>query len=111
MYPPQQFGIIPPNFFMFHISELDDLFFWFSLHFGQEIGHQGSDDLFFGLHFIALQCGGQKFGQPRGGVKVAKSSPPISKNGKKWSILQNHLPNAPHRFAPLFVTLLSAFIL
>ena len=84
----------PPNIFMPHISELDNLFFWSSLHFGQEIGHLGSDDLFFGLHFIALHCGGQTFGQPCGGVKFAKSSPPISKNGKKWSILQNHPPNA-----------------
>ena len=56
---------------------------------------------FFGFHFIALNCGGHKFGLPRGGVKFAKSSPPISKNGKKWSILQIHPPNAQHRFAPL----------
>ena len=40
---------------------------------------------FFGLHFIALYCGGQKFGQPRGGVKFAKSSPQsrkMTKNGQ-----------------------------
>ena len=45
---------IPPNIFMLHISELDDLFLWSSLHFGREIGHLGSDDLFsvFGLHYI-----------------------------------------------------------
>ena len=60
--------------------------FWSSLHFGQEIGHLGSD-VFFGLH-----CGGQKFGQPRRDVKFAKSFPPISKNRKERSILQNHLP-------------------
>ena len=67
-----------------HISELDNLIFWSSLHFGQEIGYLGSDDLFFGLHFIALNCGGQKFGQQRGGVKFAKSSPQsreMAKNG------------------------------
>ena len=43
----------------------------------------------------------QKFGQPCGGVRLAESFLPISKNGKKWSILQNHPPNAQHRFAPL----------
>ena len=59
-----------------HISERDDLFFffWSSLHFGKEIRHL------------------------RGCVKLF---PPFSKNGKKWSILLNHPPNAQHRFAPL----------
>ena len=32
--------------------------------------------------FSALHCGGQKIGQPRGGVKFAKLSLPISKIGK-----------------------------
>ena len=84
-----------------HFGQEIGLFFWSSLHFEQEIGHLGSDGPFFGLHFIALHCGGQIFGQPRGGVKFAKSFlPPISKNGRKWSILQNHPPNAQHKFAP-----------
>ena len=42
-------GDVSPNIFMPHISELDDLF----LHFGQEIDHLGSDDLFFGLYYIS----------------------------------------------------------
>ena len=80
----------PPNIFMLHISELDDLFFWSPLHFGQKIGHLASDDLFFGLHFIALHCHGQKFGQPRWDVKFAKLSSPhsqkIAKNDLTLSI-------------------------
>ena len=117
VYLPKYFGCIPPNIFMPHISELDDLFFGLHYILGKKLGNY---DLFFVLHnvlserlviemmtfvfvhrFIALHCGGQKFGQPRGDVKFAKSSPPISKNGKKWSLLQNHPPNAQHRFAPL----------
>ena len=81
-------GFIPPIFSCPTSASRDDLFFF------------GSDDPFFYLHFIALHCDGQKFGQPRGGVKFAKSSPP---NLKKWSILRNHSPNAQHKFAPLAV--------
>ena len=75
-------------------------FFWSSLHFGLKIGHLGSDDLFF---VIALHCSGQKFGQPRGGVKFGKSSPP---NLEKWQKMINFAesfppPNGQYRFAPL----------
>ena len=56
----------PPNISMLHISELDDLFFWSSLHFELEIGHLGSDNFFFGLHFIALHYGGQNLGNRAG---------------------------------------------
>ena len=76
---------------MLRISELDDLFFWSLLHFGQEIGRVGSDDVFmFGFHFIALYCGGQKFGQSCGGVKFAQSSPQsrkMAKNGQFCRII------------------------
>ena len=60
--------------------------FFFGLHFGQEIGHLGSDDLFLwsSLYF------GQKFGQLRGCVKFAKSSPQsrkMAKNGQFCRII------------------------
>ena len=58
MYPPDNSAAPPPNIFMPHVSELDDLFFWSSLHFGQEkIGRVGSDDLFLvftSLHFTVV---------------------------------------------------------
>ena len=79
-------------------------FFWSPLHFGQKIGHLASDDLFFGLHFIALHCHGQKFGQPRWDVKFAKLSSPhsqkIAKNDQFCRIIP---PTAQHRIAPLSV--------
>ena len=75
-------------------------FFWSSLHFGQDIGLLGSDDLFFGLHFIALHCSRQKFGQPReGGVKFAKSPPQSRKMAKNNQFCRIIPPNAQHRFA------------
>ena len=97
MYLPLQLGYIPPKVFMPFISELDNLFFWSSLHFGQESGQLGSDDLlFFGLRFNALHCGGQKFGQSRGGVKFAKLPPTpqsqkMAKNGQFCGIIPQML--------------------
>ena len=83
----------PPNIFMPHISELYDHYI-----LGKKLVIWEVMTNFFGLHLIALQCGGQKFGQPRGGAKLAKSSPPISKSGQFGRIIP---PNAQHRFAPL----------
>ena len=60
--------------------------------------HQRVEMTFLGgnLHFIALHRGGQKFGQPRGGVTFAKSSPSISKNGQfsRTPTLDNNLISA-----------------
>ena len=80
----------PPNIFMPHISELDNLFFWSSLHFGQEIGHLGSDDLFLvftSLHFIVE---GKNLGN-RAGVSNLLNHPPqsrkMAKNGQFCRII------------------------
>ena len=81
-------------------------FFWSTPHFRQEISHLKSDDLFFsfGLHFIALYCGGQKFRQPRGVVKFSKSSSQFRKMAKNGQFCRIIPLNAQHRFAPLINT-------
>ena len=81
----------PPLYFHAPHQRVEITFFWSSLHFGQVIGHLGSDDLFFGLHFIALHCGGQKLGQPRGDVQFAKSSPHL----EKWQKMFNFAESSP----------------
>ena len=88
----------PPNIFIPHISELDDVFFWSSLHFRQEIGDLGSDDDFFlvftSLHFTVV---GRNLGN-RARCHICEIIPPISKNGQ---FCRSIPPNAQHRFAPL----------
>ena len=77
----------------------------FMLFFWKEIDHLGSDDLFFffGLHFTVV---GKNLGNRAGVSNLLNHLPPTSKTGKKWSIFQNHPPNAQHRFAPLIATIL-----
>ena len=98
-----------------HISELDDLVFWSSLHFGQQIiGHLGSWEVmtffflvfatfwakkwviwevmtfFVFLVFTSLNFNvlGKNLGI-RAGVSNLQNHTP---NLEKWSILQNHPP-------------------
>ena len=59
-----------------HISELDDFFFGLHYILGKKLVYW-EVTFSFGLHFIALHYGGQKFGQIRGGVKFAQSPPSI----------------------------------
>ena len=68
-----------PNIFMSQnwTSAKVMTFFWSSLHFRQKLGIWERYDLFFGLHFIV----GIKLDICRR-VNFAKSSPPVSKNGR-----------------------------
>ena len=88
-----------------HISELDDPFFSFGRHYilGKKLVIREVMTFFF-LIFTSLvfTMVGKNLGN-RAGVSILLNqlSPPISKNGKKWSILLNHPPNTQHRFVPL----------
>ena len=74
---------------MLPISELDDLFFWSSLPFGQETGHLERDDLFFGFYFTVV---GKNLGN-RAGVSDLLNHPPQSrKMAKNGQFLQSHPP-------------------
>ena len=66
----------------FGISGRDNLCFGLHLILGKKLCIWERYDLFFGLHFIL----GKKL-DPCRRINFAKSSPPISKNGEKWSIL------------------------
>ena len=90
VYPPNN-SAASPNIFMLHISEVDGLFLWSSLHFGQEIGHLGSDDLFYlvftSWHFTVV---GKNLGNSAGVVKFSKSSSQsreMTKNGRFCRII------------------------
>ena len=93
---------------MSHVHQRVEMnfFFWFSLHFGQEINHLGSDDLFF---WFSLRCTspwfvvGKKLGN-RAMVSNLRNhslqSQKMAKNGQFCRIIS---PNAQHRFAPLLI--------
>ena len=86
MHPPNNSAASPPIFSCPTSASQDNLFFLSSLHFGQEIGHLASDDLFFfGLHFIALHCGGKNLGNCAG-VSNLLNHPP---NLEKWQKMVN----------------------
>ena len=76
-HPPNAFNVqVAYRYSKLGISESDDHFFWSSLHSGRKIGHM--QPFVFGLHFI------------------------LTKNwaSANESNLQNHPPNAQHKFAP-----------
>ena len=79
-------------------------FLFWSSHFGQEIGHLGSDDFFFFLVFASLHFTvvGKNL-RKRAGVSSLLNHPPPNlekwqKNGQFCRIIP---PNTQHRFASL----------